>query len=65
MEARDRITVLDYDLQGIEGFRDANMVVEVSSSIPVRVCYRPDNLHRPSQRTYNLSGRHSNQFLRL
>ena len=37
MEARDRITVLDYDPQGIEGFRDANMVAEVSSSIPVRV----------------------------
>jgi 3-hydroxybutyryl-CoA dehydrogenase len=38
-EARDRITVLDYDTQGIEGFRDADMVIEVTSSIPVHVCF--------------------------
>jgi hypothetical protein len=31
-EARDRITVLDYDTQGIKGFRDADMVIEVISS---------------------------------
>ena len=29
-EARDRITVLDYDTQGIKGFRDADMVIERS-----------------------------------
>ena len=29
-EARDRITVLDYDAQGIKGFRDADMVIEVA-----------------------------------
>jgi 3-hydroxybutyryl-CoA dehydrogenase len=37
-EARDRITVLDYDTHGIEGFRDTDMVIEVTSSIPVHVC---------------------------
>jgi len=30
-EARDRITVLDYDTQGIEGFRDVDMVIEAAS----------------------------------
>jgi len=30
-EARDRITILDYDTQGIKGFRDADMVIEAAS----------------------------------
>ena len=59
-EARDRITVLDYDTQGIKGFRDADMVIEVSAFIPERVCYFPDNLHRLPQRTHNSSNRYSN-----
>jgi 3-hydroxybutyryl-CoA dehydrogenase len=29
-EARDRITVLDHDTQDIKGFRDTDMIVEVS-----------------------------------
>jgi len=37
-EARDRITVLDYDTQGIKGFRDADMVIEVIASLLVHVC---------------------------
>ena len=37
-EARDRITVLDYDTQGIKGFRDADMVIEVIASVLVRAC---------------------------
>ena len=32
-EARDRITVLDYDTRGINGFRDTDMVIEVISTI--------------------------------
>jgi 3-hydroxybutyryl-CoA dehydrogenase len=32
-EARDRITVLDYDTQGIKGFRDADLVIEVIASV--------------------------------
>lgn len=42
-EARDRITVLDYDTQGIKGFRDADMVIEVISSTLIRVCHPPDD----------------------
>lgn len=52
-EARDRITVLDYDTQGIKGFRDADMVIEVISSVLAHVHHLPDTLHRLSQRTYN------------
>jgi len=37
-EARDRITVLDYDTQGIKGFRDADMVIEVIASVLVLAC---------------------------
>ena len=33
-EARDRMIVLDYDTQGVKGFRDADMVIEVISSVP-------------------------------
>lgn len=52
-EARDKIVVLDHDTQGINGFRDADMVIEVISSVPVYASYLPDNLHRLPQRTYN------------
>jgi len=37
-EARDRITILDYDTQGIKGFRDADMVIEVFASVLARGC---------------------------
>lgn len=33
-EARDQITVLNYDAQGIQGFRDANVVPEGVSTGP-------------------------------
>jgi hypothetical protein len=52
-EARDRMIVLDYDTQGIQGFRDTDMVIEVISSVPVHVCYLSDNLRRLPQRTCN------------
>jgi len=63
-EARDRITVLDYDTQGIKGFRDADMVIEVTTSVLVCVCHHPDNLYRLPRRTYNSSSRYSNPFPR-
>ena len=37
-EARDRIIVLDYDTQGIKGFRDADMVIEVTAPALVHAC---------------------------
>lgn len=52
-EARDRMIVLDYDTQGVKGFRDADMVIEVISSVPVHGCYLSYNLRRPPRRTYN------------
>src|ERR1700712_3308684 len=61
-EARDRIAVLDYDTPGIKGFRDADMVIEVMSSVPVHAYNRPDTLHRLSQRTYSSSDLYSNPF---
>ena len=64
-EARDRITVLDYDTRGVKGFRDADMVIEVMFSVPVHACNRADTLHRLSQRTYNSSSRYSNPFPKL
>jgi 3-hydroxyacyl-CoA dehydrogenase len=64
-EARDRITVLDYDAQGIKGFRDVDMVIEVIASNMEHVRRLPDQLHRLPQRTYNLNSRCSNLFLRL
>ena len=63
-EARDRITVLDYDTQGVEGFRDADMVIEVIVSVLVRTCPIPDNFSRLPRRTYNSSNRYSNLFPR-
>ena len=63
-EARDRITVLDYDTQGIKGFRDADMVIEVIVSIPVRLRYLPDNIYRLPRRMYNSSGHYSSLFPR-
>ena len=52
-EARERITVLDHDTQGIKGFRDADMVIEVISSILMHVRCSSDNVHRPPRRMYN------------
>jgi hypothetical protein len=63
-EARDRITVLDYETQGINGFRDADMVIEVIVFILVHLCYFPDNIYRPPRRTYNSSSRYSSRFPR-
>ena len=63
-EARDRITVLDYEAHGIKGFRDADMVIEVAASALVHICHFPDDLYRPPQRTYNSSSRYSNLFPR-
>jgi len=63
-EARDRITVLDYDTQGIKGFRDADMVIEVTTSIPMPLCHLPDNIYRPPRRMYSLSGHYSSLFQR-
>ena len=37
--ARDQNIVPGYDVQGIQGFRGADMVIEVTSSIPVHVSY--------------------------
>jgi 3-hydroxyacyl-CoA dehydrogenase len=64
-EARERITVLDYDTQGIQGFRDVDMVIEVIASVLVHVCCPPDDPLRPSQKTYSSSARCSNLFLKL
>lgn len=61
-EARDRITVLDHDTQGIKGFRDADMVIEVVVSILIHLCYFPDNTRRLPQRTYNSSSHYSSHF---
>jgi len=63
-EARDRITVLDYDTQGIKGFRDADMVIEVVVSTLVHLYHFPDNIHRPPRRTYSLSSHYSSLFPR-
>jgi 3-hydroxybutyryl-CoA dehydrogenase len=52
-EARDRITVLDYDTQGIKGFRDVDMVIEVIPSILVHVWCFPYDPSRLPRRTYN------------
>lgn len=49
-EARDRITVLDYETQGIKGFRDVDMVIEVIPSAPLYVCCLPDDLYRQPRR---------------
>lgn len=64
-EARERITVLDYDTHGIQGFRDVDMVIEVIASVLVHVCCPPDDPLRPSQKTYSSSARCSNLFLKL
>lgn len=40
-EARDRITVLDYDTRGINGFRDTDMVIEVIPFITVHTRVTP------------------------
>ena len=64
-EARDRITVLDYDTQGIKGFRDADMVIEVIVSVMAYLCYYPDNIHRLPRRIYNLSSHYSSLFPKL
>ena len=50
-EARDRITVLDYDTQGIKGFRDADMVIEVISSSQCTCTVTLITPHRLSRRT--------------
>lgn len=63
-EARDRITVLDYDTQGIKGFRDADMVIEVVVSTLVHLYHFHDNTHRPPQRIYSLSSHYSSLFPR-
>ena len=63
-EARDRITVLDYDTQGIKGFRDVDMVIEVMPLVLVRAFNRPDTFHRLSQKTYTSRNLYSNPFPR-
>lgn len=63
-EARDRITVLDYDTQGIKGFRDTDMVIEVVVSPIVHLYHLPDNIHRPPRRMYSLSSHYSSLFPR-
>ena len=61
-EARDRITVLDYDTQGIEGFRDVDMVIEVIAFVLARAFSAPDDLSRLLQRMYSSSNHYSNLF---
>lgn len=36
-EARDRITVLDYDTEGFKGFQDVDMVIEVIKYLGARM----------------------------
>ena len=63
-EARERITVLDYDAHGIKGFRDADMVIEVTMPNLLHLCYFPDDNRRPSRRIYGSNSHYSNLFLR-
>lgn len=63
-EARDRITVLDYDTQGIKGFRDTDMVIEVIVSTLAHSRCHSDHVCRLPQRTYNLSCHYSSLFPR-
>ena len=63
-EARDRITVLDYDTQGIKGFRDVDMVIEVVIFTLVHLCYLLDNTYRLPRRIYNSNKRYSSPFPR-
>ena len=63
-EARERITVLDYDVHGIKGFRDADMVIEVTMHNLLHLCYLPDNNRRPSRRIYSSNSHYSSLFLR-
>lgn len=63
-EARERITVLDYDAQGIKGFRDADMVIEVAVPNLLNLCHLPDNNRRPFRRMYSSNSYYSSLFLR-
>lgn len=63
-EARDRITVLDHDTQGIKGFRDVDMVIEVSISALVHLRHLPDNIYRLPRRMCNSNSHYSSLFPR-